>query len=84
MPVLGTGHTRINVSREAMIREIISSFIPACSEKKFCEKLTIVIWRKDYLESRINLQKLGDYLQHLCEYADIRSRTDTGAGEEIP
>ena len=79
MPVLGTGQAKINVSREAMIRAIISSFIPACSEKKFCEKLTIVIRPKDYLEPSIDLQKLGDYLQHLCEYADI-SRTETGAG----
>ena len=84
MPVLGMGHARINVPREKMIREIISSFIAACSEKKFCEKLTIVVWRKDYREHDINLQKLGDYLQHLCEYTDIRDKTDTGAGKPIP
>ena len=84
MPVLGTGHARLNVSREAMIREIMKSFIAACSEKKFCEKLTIVVWRKDYREHDINLQKLGDYLQHLCEYTDIRDKTDTGAGKPIP
>jgi hypothetical protein len=83
MPVLGMGHARINVPREKMIREIISSFIAACSEKKFCEKLTIVVWQKDYREHDINLQKLGDYLQHLCEYTDIRNKTDTGAGEAI-
>ena len=83
MPVLGTGHARINVPREDMIREIISSFIAACSEKKFCEKLTIVVLGKDYREHDINLQKLGDYLQHLCEYTDIRDKTDTGAGEAI-
>lgn len=83
MPVLGTGHAGINIPREEIIREIISSFIAACSEKKFCEKLTIVVWQKDYLERDINLQKLGDYLQHLCEYTDIRDKTDTGAGEAI-
>ena len=84
MPVLGTGHARINVPRERMIREIISSFIAACSEKKVCKKLTVVVWQKDYREHDINLQKLGDYLQHLCEYTDIRDKTDTGAGEAIP
>ena len=83
MPVLGTGHARINVPRERMIREIISSFIAACSEKKFCEKLTVVIWEKDYPKHDINLQKLGDYLQHLCKYTDIRDKTDTGAGTAI-
>lgn len=84
MPVLGTGHARINVRRDEMIMEIISSFIAACSEKKFCEKLTVVIWRKDYYEHDINLQKLGDYLQHLCQYTDISAKTDTGAGTAIP
>ena len=84
MPVLGTGHAGINVPREDMIREIISSFVAACSEKKFCEKLTVVVWQKDYREHDINLQKLGDYLQHLCEYTDIRDKTDTGAGKAIP
>lgn len=84
MPVLGTGHARIHVRRDKMIMEIISSFIAACSEKKFCKKLTVVIWRKDYYEHDINLQKLGDYLQHLCEYTDIRDKTDTGAGKAIP
>ena len=83
MPVLGTGHAGINIPREEIIREIISSFIAACSEKKFCEKLTVVVWQKDYREHDINLQKLGDYLQHLCEYTDIRDKTDTGAGEAI-
>ena len=83
MPVLGTGHAGINIPREEIIREIISSFIAACSEKKFCEKLTIVVWQKDYREHDINLQKLDDYLQHLCEYTDIRDKTDTGAGEAI-
>ena len=83
MPVLGTGHAGINIPREEIIREIISSFIAACSEKKFCEKLTVVVWQKDYREHDINLQKLGDYLQHLCEYTDIKDKTDTGAGKAI-
>ena len=33
IPVLGTGHARMKVSREEMIREIIKSFIAACAEK---------------------------------------------------
>ena len=84
MPVLGTGHARIHVRREKMIREIISSFIAACSEKKFCEKLTVVVWQKDYREHDINLQKLGDYLQHLCEYTDIREQKRYWSRESNP
>ena len=83
IPVLGTGRARINVPREEMIREIIKSFIAAYSEKKFCEKLTIVISEDDYRKQRIDLQELGNYLRHLCRYIDLKSKTDAGRGEVI-
>ena len=63
IPVLGTGYSGIPISREQIIIEIISSFITACSEKKFCEKLTIVISESDYLQHNINLEELGNYLR---------------------
>ncbi len=64
MPVLGTGRARIQVPREVMVREIIRSFINArYSENKFCEKLTIVIFERDYREHDINLQELEDYIR---------------------
>ena len=84
VPILGTGRARINISREAMIREIIHSFIAARSEKKFCEKLTIVISPKDYRESDIDLHELEKFLRHLCKYTDLKNETDTGEGEGIP
>ena len=63
IPVLGTGHSGIPVSRERMIIEIITSFIAACTEKKFCEKLTIVISENDYRQHDVNLEELGTYLR---------------------
>ena len=64
IPVLGTGRARIQVPREVMVREIIRSFINArYSENKFCEKLTIVIFEKDYCEHNIDLQELEDYIR---------------------
>lgn len=84
VPVLGTGLTRIRISREDMIREIIKSFITACSEKKFTEKLTIVISESDYRKYKIDLDELGKYLYHHCKYTVLKSKTDTGRGEEIP
>ena len=63
IPVLGTGHSGIPISRERMIIEIITSFIAACTEKKFCEKLTIVISENDYRQHDVNLEELGTYLQ---------------------
>ena len=84
VPVLATGRARVNVTREKMIREIIQSFIAACSEKKFTEKLTIVISPQDYREHSINLHELGDYLRHVCQYTDLKDKTDSGEGEAVP
>lgn len=63
VPVLGTGHSGIPISREQMIIEIITSFIAACTEKKFCEKLTIIISENDYRQHDVNLEELGTYLR---------------------
>ena len=84
VPVLGTGRARINVPREDMIREIIKSFISACSEKRFSEKLTIVISESDYRKYKIDLEELGNYLRHHCKYTVLKNKEDTGDGEAIP
>lgn len=83
VPVLGTGLTRLANTRENMVREIIKSFITACSEKKFCEKLTIVISPKDYREHKIDLRELGNYLQHHCRYTILKDKSDIGKGKPI-
>ena len=63
IPAIGTKSAGIQVPRDIMTTEIITSFIGATySEKKFCEKLTIVIHEKDYHEQKIDLQELGNYL----------------------
>lgn len=84
VPVLGTGLARLTVTREKMIRDIIESFIAACSEKKFAEKLTIVISPENYRDDYIDLHELENYLQHVCRYTNLKYVTNTGAGEAIP
>ena len=84
VPILGTGKGRITTTREEMIRQIIDSFVAACSEKRFCKKLTIVISENDYLEHEIDLQELGRYLRHYCQYMSLKSKEDVGAGNAVP
>ena len=62
IPVLGTGRARIQVKMEQMVMEIIKSFIAACSEEKFCKKLTIVIFEGDYIDNSIDLPELERHL----------------------
>ena len=62
IPIIGTKFARIQVPREVMATEIIKSFIAATySERKFCEKLTLVITEEDH-DEHIDLKELGNYL----------------------
>ncbi len=67
-PVLGSGFSRLPQTREEIVREMIKSFLAACSEKTFTDKLTIVLHPQDVTKHKISLKKLGDFLQHQCEY----------------
>jgi hypothetical protein len=71
IPVIGTGHGRINTPRDVVIKEIIRSFVAACSERKFSSKLTVVISPRDYHDSELDIYELGDFLKYACRYAEI-------------
>ena len=43
IPIVGTGYSRLPDNRDIMVKEIIKSFVAACSSKRFTEKLRIVI-----------------------------------------
>jgi hypothetical protein len=70
-------------SREEIIREILQSFVAACSSRKPCEKLVIVIATKDYYDLEMNLEELGDYLLHICKYTDFQGTTVLAHGGRI-
>lgn len=73
IPVLGTGHGRINTPRDIVIKEIVRSFVAACSERKFASKLTVVISPKDYHDNELDIYELGDFLKYACRYTEIAS-----------
>ena len=71
IPVIGTGFTRLKQTREEVVHEIIKSFIAACSETTFADKLTIVIATQDIVKHHISLDDLGSFLRHECRYASF-------------
>lgn len=73
MPILGTGLSRIKEKREVIIHEIVNSFIAACSSRKFCERLTIVIHPRDLTSCDIKWSDLEEYVKHVCRYTSYRS-----------
>jgi hypothetical protein len=83
MPVLGSGYARVPQRREDIIREIIKSFIAACSSVRPTEKLTIAIPYKDFYSQRVDLLELERYLQHVCKYTEYESVNAQGEGAPI-
>ena len=80
MPILGTGFGRIPQTRTEVVHEIIQSFVAACSEKTFCEDLTIVISPADIVKYSISLNELEAFLHHECKYTafSIGNRSPVG------
>jgi len=83
MPVIGTGFTRLKQTREEVVREIIKSFIAACSETTFADKLTIVIATQDVVKHHISLDDLGSFLRHECLYASFSRGNQQAVGTPV-
>lgn len=77
MPILGSGFTRLMQSREEIIREIIKSFVAACAESTFCDKLSIVISQKDIDKNNIQLEELERFIHHICTYTIFSNNSTT-------
>ena len=75
MPILGSGFSRLNATREVILREIVKSFVAATHAGKFCECLTIIIRPKDYFEGKIDLESIDCFLKQECQYGNSMSPT---------
>ncbi|MHB8071641.1 MAG: macro domain-containing protein [Candidatus Cryosericum sp.] len=71
MPVLGSGFARLTQPRQVIIQETIKSFVAACSEKTFCDKLAIVMREDDVINNGVDFDELGNYLRHVCKYTEF-------------
>ena len=79
-PILGSGYTRLYPppTRARLVQEIIRSFVVASLEGKLTEKLSIVIYPKDFRQNAkdtrqndLNLEDLHRFLEHECRYARL-------------
>lgn len=83
IPILGSGFSRIEVTRDQIIKEIIRSFVAACATKRFTEKLTIVIHPDDFRKYDLDLAELNEFLTYQCKYTEFKNQTDSGRGTGI-
>lgn len=72
VPILGSGFSRLNATREELVREIAKSFVAATHAGRFSERLRIVISPSDFRERKIDLEGLGRFLEHECAYGGAR------------
>ena len=81
VPVVGSGYSRSNATREELIREIVKSFVAATYSGRLCELLRIMISPSDFGRGQIDLEELGRFLEHECRYgrmSQVPSETKVG------
>jgi|GEM_PF-5791876 hypothetical protein len=83
VPLLGTGMGRINMQREEVFKEIIRSFIPSCTDKIYCERMTIVIQDEDVTKYKIDVEKLVDFMRLQAQYADFNTNRGSLVGKPV-
>jgi hypothetical protein len=83
-PILGSGFSRLDATREELIHEIVKSFIPAAKAGTLCRALIIAVSPKDYRDGHLDLRRLGQYLEHECTYGSSARSTIQGPAVGIP
>lgn len=68
-PVLGSGYSRLRLTRKELVQAIIRSFVVASQEGKLTEKLSIVVRPEDIKQGQLNLEDLRRFLECECLYA---------------
>ncbi len=83
MPVLGTGFSRLTRTREEVVREIVKSFVAACSDRVFADRLTIVLSPGDMAKYHMSLDELGAFLRHVCIYTNFSGDSHHATGVPV-
>ena len=76
VPIIGSGFSRLNATREELVREIIKSFVAATHAGRFCERLRIMVSAQDFRDSAIDLEALSRFLEHECTYGNVQEATE--------
>lgn len=67
MPLMGTGKAAIReATLENVVKDTVNIFVD--SKDKIARKLTVCIRPKDYLEDKIDLKRIGKYIDYKCEF----------------
>lgn len=82
-PVIASKFGQMTLTRETLIKVMIRSFVAACSERTFCERLVIVISDADARRHKIDMASLEAFLQHTCRYSDFERDDAPAVGTPV-
>lgn len=80
LPILGSRFGRLNLTRETLIKEIVLSFLAACQDDQFCERLVVVVHPNDVVRHEIDFQELDRFVSLQCENVHLNAAGSTGRG----
>jgi len=83
VPILGSGFTRIDASREELFKEILLSFLAATRNASFCRSLTFVIYYKDICEMDIDIESIKDFTRFQTSNFIKENKNDRVRGTEL-
>ncbi|MEF2618217.1 MAG: DUF6430 domain-containing protein [Lachnospiraceae bacterium] len=67
IPLIGTGKAAIRgATLENVVEKTVNSFVN--SQDKISRKLTVCIRPKDYLEEKLDLKRVGKFIDYKCEF----------------
>ena len=70
IPLLGSGRAAIQeATKENVFQQIVDFFIQ--SDEKLASKLIISLNPKDYLDEKIDLDRMKKYLDYRCEFGKM-------------
>jgi len=79
LPILGSGRSSLNESREKILKEIIYSFVSFSRERKITEELVICISPNDYVNKKIDLCEIDKFLEYHCLFKHESSHSPSSS-----
>lgn len=67
-PLIGAGFSRLNLTKEMILIQIIRSFVAASREGRFLDSLQLFISPKDFEDGRFTLENISRILDFECRY----------------
>ena len=83
-PVLGSGYSRLILTRKELVQSIIRSFVVASREGKLTEKLSIVVRPEDLKQGRLSFEDLRRFLECECLYAQAPRTSESSQPTGTP